>query len=55
MTQLFQNDIEAFEATANSLAGEEISISDAGYEFQILPKFKIGLVFWNGGDEFSMK
>lgn len=53
LTRLFQNDIEGFKATASSLAGEEISISDAGYGFQILPKFKIGLVFWSGGEEFS--
>lgn len=53
LTRLFQNDIEGFKATANSLAGGEISISDAGYGFQILPRFKIGLVFWSGGNEFS--
>lgn len=55
LTRNFQNDRKKFERVAEKLGGEGIDIGDAGFAFQALPRFKIALVFWSGGDEFQDK
>ncbi len=32
--------------------GEEIDLGDFGYSFQLLPRVKLGLVYWRGDEEF---
>lgn len=55
LTRYFQGDREKFERVAEELEGEEIDMGDSGFGFQVLPRFKIALVFWSGGDEFQDK
>lgn len=55
LTRNFQNERKKFELVAKKLGGEEMDIGDSSYAFQALPRFKISLVFWSGGDEFLDK
>lgn len=55
LTRTFQSEIDDFERVAAELGGEEIEIGDSGFAFRVLPKFRLALVFWSGGDEFQDK
>jgi len=44
--------IEAFRRAAGRLGGEPLEIGDAGYVFTVLPRVHLGLVYWEGDEEF---
>ncbi len=44
--------IEAFRRAAESLGGEPLALGDAGYVFTALPRVHLGLVYWEGDEEF---
>ncbi|MGD8245227.1 MAG: DUF3786 domain-containing protein [Anaerolineae bacterium] len=45
--------IEAFRRAAEALDGKPIEgIGDAGYAFGVLPRLRIGVVYWQGDEEF---
>lgn len=44
--------IEAFRRAAEALGGEPLAIGDAGYAFTVLPRVHLGLVYWEGDEEF---
>jgi hypothetical protein len=47
-----QGGIEAFRRAAEAMGGEQLDIGDAGYVFSILPRVRMGLVYWEGDEEF---
>lgn len=53
LSKAFQGKREEFAEIAAELGGEPISMGDAGFSFQVFPKLKIALVFWEGGEEFT--
>ncbi|MCF7875486.1 DUF3786 domain-containing protein [Candidatus Bipolaricaulota bacterium] len=53
LTREFQRDIERFEEVAEQLGGTPITLGDSGFSFQVMPKFDMALVFWDGGEEFQ--
>ncbi len=44
--------IGTFRRTAGALGGEPLEIGDAGYVFTVLPRVHLGLVYWEGDEEF---
>jgi len=44
--------IETFRRAAGTLGGEPLEIGDAGYVFTVLPRVNLGLVYWEGDEEF---
>ena len=44
--------IEVFRRAAEALGGEPLEIGDAGYVFTVLPRVHLGLVYWEGDEEF---
>jgi hypothetical protein len=47
-----EDDIKAFRRAAEVLGGEPLGIGDAGYAFTVFPRVHMGLVYWEGDDEF---
>jgi len=44
--------VELFRRAAEKLGGEPLEIGDAGYVFTVLPHVHLGLVYWEGDEEF---
>lgn len=44
--------VEAFRRGGEALGGEPLDIGDAGYTFTVFPHVHLGLVYWEGDDEF---
>lgn len=44
--------IEPFRRAAETLGGEPLEIGEAGYVFTVLPRVRLGLVYWEGDEEF---
>jgi len=44
--------VKAFRRAAETLGGEPLEIGDAGYTFTVLPRVHLGLVYWEGDEEF---
>jgi len=44
--------IEAFRRAGERLGGGPLEIGDAGYVFRVLPRVHLGLVYWEGDEEF---
>lgn len=51
----FGNDAASFQKAAASLGGQPIDIGDMGYEFQMLPRIDLQVIFWAGDEEFPPK
>jgi len=47
-----QGGVAAFRRAAEALGGEPLDIGDAGYVFTVLPRIRLGLVYWEGDEEF---
>lgn len=47
-----EDDIVAFRRAAEALGGEPLAIGDVGYTFTVFPRVHMGLVYWEGDDEF---
>jgi len=45
-------DVERFKQASENLQGAALSIGDAGYAFQVLPRLKLAVSMWAGDDEF---
>ncbi len=45
--------VDAFRRGATRIGGQSISIGDAGYAFQVLPRIHLGAVYWLGDEDFS--
>ena len=45
-------DVAAFKTASEKLQGAALSIGDAGYAFQVLPRLKLAVVMWAGDEEF---
>jgi hypothetical protein len=45
-------DVAAFKTASEKLQGAFLSLGDAGYVFQVLPRLKLAVVLWAGDDEF---
>jgi len=44
--------VEAFRRGGEVLGGEPLDIGDAGYTFTVFPRVHLGLVYWEGDEEF---
>jgi len=44
--------VAAFRRAAEELGGEPLEIGDAGYAFTVLPRVHLGVVYWEGDEEF---
>ena len=49
----FNNKINELENNSIKLQGTSIKMGDVAYEFEVLPKIKIGIVYWQGDEEIS--
>jgi hypothetical protein len=52
LTRSFHNNLDAFKTTAELLGGRPLSLGDASYVFQALPRIPILVVSWLGDEEF---
>ncbi len=53
LVQTFKNDLAGFKAAARAAGGEELSLGDAAFMFQALPRLPLGVVYWLGDEEFA--
>lgn len=53
--ELGADGLEAFCRAAKRLDGERIEIGDAGYAFQVLPRVRLGAVYWLGDKDFPSR
>jgi hypothetical protein len=44
--------IEAFRRGAEALGGQPLDIGSAAYAFEVLPRVRLALAYWEGDDEF---
>jgi hypothetical protein len=52
LAQTFKEDRAAFEAAAGRLAGQKVELGQAAYAFQVLPLVSLGVVYWEGDEDF---
>lgn len=45
-------DVPAFTRASEQLQGAALTIGDAGYAFQVLPRIKLAVIMWSGDEEF---
>lgn len=48
----FGDDQAAFEAAAGALGGARLSLGDAAFTFQALPRVPVTVIFWRGDEDF---
>jgi len=49
----FGNDIDGFKAVCTGLGAQPLTMGDAAYRFQVLPRIPVVVVLWYGDDEFE--
>jgi len=52
LVRAFGNDIEGFKDAAQKCHGTPLEMGDASFNFQVLPRLEIAVVYWGGDDEF---
>lgn len=52
LVNTFGNDLESFKKAASKVGGQGLSLGDAGFMFQGLPRVRLAVVYWFGDDEF---
>jgi hypothetical protein len=52
LAQAFKEDRAAFQSAAEKLGGQSLSLGQAAYAFRILPKVTLGIVYWEGDEDF---
>lgn len=52
LARRFGNDIDAFSRAAEKCGGEFISLGDAAYVFQVLPRVTLAAAGWQGDEDF---
>ncbi len=50
--KLFDTDPELLHACAQKMGGEKVNLGDISYEFSILPRVPLLIIFWLGDEEF---
>jgi hypothetical protein len=53
LVRQLNGNITALQQAGEKLQGAPLSIGEAGYAFQVLPRLKLAVVMWAGDDEFS--
>jgi len=53
LVQTFDNELGTFKEAATEAGGEELSLGDAAFMFQALPRLPLGVVYWLGDEEFA--
>lgn len=53
LVQTFGNEFARFKEAATRAGGEELSLGDAAFMFQALPRLPLGVVYWLGDEEFA--
>lgn len=53
LVKVFGENINAFKSSCEQLGGQSQKIADAAYNFEVLPKITIQVVYWLGDDDFS--
>lgn len=49
----FQNELARLKEAAIKAGGEELSLGDAAFMFQALPRLPLGVIYWLGDEEFT--
>jgi hypothetical protein len=52
LAQAFKADRAAFERAAEKLEGEPVPLGEAAYTFRVLPRVVLGVVYWEGDEDF---
>ena len=52
LVRTFAGDTAALARGAVRVGGNAIDVGDCGYEFQVLPRVKLAIVYWCGDEEF---
>lgn len=53
--ELGDGGLDAFRRGAERLGGEPFELGDAAYAFQVLPRFRLAVVYWLGDEEFTSR
>lgn len=53
LVQALGNDVDALATATRALGGEALAVSDCGYAFQVLPRVRLAVVYWQGDEEFE--
>jgi len=53
LVQTFDNELGRFKEAATEAGAEELSLGDAAFMFQALPRLPLGVVYWLGDEEFA--
>jgi hypothetical protein len=53
LVQALGNEISPLEEAARALGGEVLAVSDCGHAFQVLPRVRLAVVYWQGDEEFE--
>ena len=48
-----QGGLDAFRRAAGQLEGQAIDIGDGGYAFQVLPRIRLAVAYWDGDEDFG--
>ena len=51
----FEKDLEPFCKACENLGGKPLSMADASYSFQVLPKVPVAMLFWPADEEFDAR
>lgn len=52
LAQAFNGDLESLGQAAGQLGGERLSLGNAAFEFTVLPRVRLAVVYWLGDEDF---
>ncbi len=52
LARTFRGDVDGFREAARSVGGEPLDVGDASFQFWVLPRVPLAVVYWAGDDEF---
>lgn len=53
LVHTFGNDLAGFKEAAVKAGGDELSLGDAAFRFQALPRVPLGVIYWLGDEELA--